>query len=98
MAIPDFNVGEEARLSAIFTDIDGALDDPTVVTLKVLLPDGTEVSFTGGDITNDPDTEGGFYYDYPITMAGDYHWRWIAEDSLIAASEGVFAVHASYFS
>lgn len=97
MAIPGFDIGEQVRLSVAFTDIVDQPDDPSIVTLRVLLPDGTEEEFSGGDITNDSETVGGFYYDYEITMAGDYHWRWIADGTLVAADEGVFAVHASPF-
>ena len=95
----DYNIGDVARLSVLFTDVNGAPADPTTVTLTVWSPDNTQDVYTDATtpIVVHPST-GAYYLDLPVTQAGPnayapaYIYRWTGTGSLMAVEEGWIAV------
>lgn len=88
-----YEIGDGVRLACTFTDaINGALVDPTTVTLALRLPDGTTP-------TTSPvkDSTGKYFFDFTTTLAGVHWFRWAGTGSFASASEGAFAVSRSQF-
>ncbi len=68
--IKTYDIGDVARLSGAFRDTDDALLDPTVVTVTVREPDGSE------DLaTVVKDSTGLYHADFTITQQGDHYYR-----------------------
>ena len=95
----DYNIGDVARLSVLFTDVNGAPADPTTVTLTVWSPDNTQNVYTDATTPTVVRTSTGAYYlDLPLTQAGPnayapaYIYRWTGTGVLMAVEEGWIAV------
>lgn len=85
----EYDIGDVAVLRATFT-IDDVLTTPTTATLVVLLPDGTTTSPT----PTTPST-GVKRAEVPITMSGNWHYRWVGTGAAAGAAEGVLVVRRS---
>jgi len=85
-------VGQIVRLAITFTDASSALIDPTTVTLKVQLPDNTQITYSGTVVH---DSLGKYHQDFTVTEAGTYLFRWDGEGGVSALQEGSFVVHAT---
>ena len=78
------------RLSAAFTDTNGAAADPTSVALKMRLPDGTLSTF--GPTR---DSAGNYHYDYTAVQSGVHNYRFKGTGAVVAAGETSFVVKTS---
>lgn len=96
MAINVFDTGDKVRLSAAFTDISGAAQDPGGVTFKIRAPDGTTTSYVYlTDAALVKDSTGNYHVDWVIATAGRYRYRFAGVTSGQAAAENVFRAEAS---
>lgn len=81
-------IGDLARLTVTFRDLEGALVDPTTVTLTI--QDPANVETTPGSIVND--STGVYHYDLNLTAAGTWFYRWTGTGAAQAAQEGQITV------
>jgi hypothetical protein len=88
MVTAAYDIGDQRRLQADFTDANETAADPTAITLTILEPDGTEVTKAIGDLTS-PQT-GRWIYDYTITKPGRHVVRWDATATVITAEDTEF--------
>lgn len=82
-----YDIGDEVRMTATFTDLDGNNADPTTVTCTVEDPDGT----TSTPTVQNPNV-GVYYADISPDQAGKWWFRFDGTGALVAAEEGSFAV------
>jgi hypothetical protein len=75
VAVFTIKKGTKVRAKATVKDVDGVLATPTTVTIKVMKPDATTTSYTGGQLTN-PST-GVYYVDFDADADGDW-WAQVA--------------------
>ena len=93
-----YNLGDQVRLSAAFTDADGAPVDPTVVTVKYSDPTGDVTDLTYGvDVAVTQEAGGSYYVDFVPNRAGQWRYRWESSGAVTAAAEGAFLVQRSSF-
>ena len=91
-----YQVGDKIRLSAAFTDIDSAAQDPGGVQFKIRAPDGTITTYiysTDAELVKD--STGNYHVDYLIATAGRYRYRFAGVTTGQAADEGEFRVQNS---
>lgn len=79
-------VGSMPTTSVKFTDTAGVLTDPTIVTLTIRKPDGTETAYTASPVVHDG--AGLYHADIPLTMAGRWLWKWNGDGAVVAVAEG----------
>jgi hypothetical protein len=87
-----FQVGDLARLRASFKNVDGAQADPTSVSLVVMAPDETIVTYTTGIVRSGIGT---YYFDLAVTQSGgdnEYKYRWVATGAVEAVEESFITV------
>lgn len=84
-----FDVGDSARLTVALA-VAGLATDPTTLTLTVKAPDGTEATYSGGQVVQT--STGSYYADVPVTAEGQWKYRWAATGTVVAAEEGSFLV------
>lgn len=82
-----YDVGDVVTLSATFRDEDGALADPTIVTLLVETPSGDV-----NEVTASSASTGLYSTDVLITESGVWRMRWESSGNPTAAEEGRFYV------
>ena len=87
-----FDVGDVARITSEFTDVDNAAIDPSTVQLEVTTPSGTKTTFTyaGAEIVKD--STGDYHRDVDVTESGVWIFRWSSTGTGKAAVEGDFSV------
>lgn len=90
-----YQIGDVLRLKATFTDIDGAVADPTTVTITVLAPSGTETEKTYGAAQVTRVSTGVYYYDFSVTESGKHYFNWSAGGAYVASDQGAFQVAKS---
>lgn len=91
-----YDVGDKIRLSAAFTDINEAAQDPGGVQFKIRDPSGTITTYVyGTDAALVKDSTGNYHVDYLIATAGRYRYRFAGITSGQAAAENVFQVKQS---
>jgi hypothetical protein len=79
---------------AITQTVNGAPIDPTMVSLKVKLPDGTVYDITS---TIAKDGVGLYHADYTPTTVGLYIYEWIGTGAAEVVSVGQFLVNQGVF-
>lgn len=85
-----YDIGDVVHISSAFTQLTVPID-PSTVTLKVTLPDGTQNTYTyPADVAKD--SVGNYHVDLAITMMGTYRYRWFSTGGGAAAEEGWFQV------
>lgn len=102
MAFGSYARGALVRLSAVFTDVNGAAVDPTTVTVKTLAPtlvsgrpQGTVSSLVYGvDAAVKRSAAGHYYVDVSVDTTGIWRWRWESTGVGQAAAEGSFKVES----
>lgn len=90
--ITTYDVGDVARISAIFTQA-AVFVDPTAVTLTIKTPDAVLATYTL--VTANPivrDSLGHFHVDLPITQVGRHWYRWVSTGTGAATQEAPFEV------
>lgn len=85
-----YDIGDVSRVSGAFSQL-GVPVDPSTVTLKVTLPDGTQTTYTH-PATITKDSTGNYHVDVAITQRGTYRYRWFSTGGGAAAEEGWFQV------
>ena len=91
-----YDVGDVARLTGTFTDIDDDVIDPETVACKVRKPSGTITTYTyDADITKS--STGIYYIDVDITEPGRWWNRYYSTGTGKAAGEQEFEVRESHF-
>lgn len=79
------DIGDVKRLQATFTDVSGALANPTAINLIIREPDGTEITKVIGDMTN-PST-GVFHFDHTWTVKPGRHIVRLESTGTVATAE-----------
>ena len=87
-----YDVGDLVRVDSAFKDILGAAADPTTVTLKVLPPGGTVLTYTYALAEVTKSGTGAYYKDIPVTTAGTWYYRWLGTGAVVSAGEEYFHV------
>lgn len=86
-------LGQPVRVSTTVRDAAGTLVDPTVITVAVLAPAGTQVTYT---TATSPavvrDSVGAFHLDLPSAAAGHFQYVWTTTGSAAGVSTGAFDV------
>ncbi len=94
MATNEYDIGDSVRMKATFKSLDtGLVADPTVITFKLKVPDGTvstKVYGVDGEIVKD--STGVYHWDFTTLAKGKHHWRVTGTGAVIAAGEGLFTV------
>ena len=70
--VSDVFLGASAVITLRVVDANGAPEDPTTITLTIVLPDGSTVGKTKADFTST--TTGTWTYWYPTTQLGQHVW------------------------
>lgn len=97
-AVNSYGLGDQVRLSASFTDAEGAAVDPTVITVRYADPTGAVTTLTYGvDVAVTYEAAGMYYVDFVPDRAGQWRYRWESSGAVTAAAEGVFQVKRSSF-
>jgi hypothetical protein len=87
--------GNKVRLTATFTDANGALLDPGTVALKYQVDNGaiTTVTWAGAQVIRD--SLGVFHYDIDTSgLVGGLEYEWVTTGAGQAAASGVFRIIA----
>lgn len=85
----DFMIGDVARLSVEISNVDGALADPTTISIYIKSPSAAGVTFT--NVTKD--AVGKYHFDLPLDSAGSYGYRWQSSGENQGISEGGLYVY-----
>jgi hypothetical protein len=89
-----YMAGQAVRLTAVYTDADGAAYDPPSVTFTYTDPTGVQTVKTyGTDAEVAKDATGTYHLDVYATVAGTWHYRAAATGQ--AAAEDRFFVNQS---
>jgi len=92
------SIGSEIRFRASFSNLAGALTDPTTTTLKVRPPGGSQTSYTyaGGQLTKE--STGVYTMLFVVATAGTWLYRWEAAGALIVTTpDREFTVYGTSF-
>lgn len=96
--INEYDRGDRVRLSAAFTDADGAPADPTTITLYVLDPTRTVTPYVyPAAVEMVRDALGAYHADLTLSLEGPWYYRWTGTGAIVAAAEGRFHVRQSAF-
>lgn len=105
--IPSYDIDDSIRLGnqagdnedgttrAAFTDITGAVADPTTVSLAILKPDNTSVVYgypTGADGNLTKEGTGRYYRDIDLDQSGLWHWTLTGTGTVETSEQGSFYV------
>lgn len=74
------------RLSVTIQDASLAYVDPSVLTLKLQKPDGTETSYIFGSSAIVKDSVGHYHYDFVVDTPGHWPWKYIGTGNMNVAS------------
>lgn len=85
MPTSQYDVGDTIRFLFTFCDEDGTVADPVDPTIIIREPDGTETTYTGGQLTN-PEV-GVYYRDQVVDAAGKWYGRGKATNPFVTADE-----------
>lgn len=87
--------GQLIRLFASFS-LDGALTDPTTVTVKYKTPTGTSTTLVyPTDFAVVKDGVGNYHLDLNLNAGGTWYFRWEATGTIIGAAQETFTVAAA---
>lgn len=92
-----WELGQKIRSTAVYTDIDGNLVDPTIVIFKAMAPSGTETWYSNGSAGMTNPGTGTYYVEYTPGSNGLWHRRWESSGNLETADEGIFWIRDSQF-
>jgi hypothetical protein len=82
-----YNLGQKIRISAEFTDADGAAADPTAVYVVIKAPDSDGVTYTyGEDAELAKDAVGHYHVDQALSSCGIWTARWYSTGNVQAGS------------
>ena len=93
-----YDVGDSARLSAAFVDINNNAADPNTITVKYKPPGQSVVTKVyGTDIEVVRDSAGNFHIDLLVSLAGEWQYRWEGTGTVTAAAQNSFTATAAFF-
>lgn len=93
-----YQVGDQIKVAAAFTNAAGAAADPTAVLFKVRAPSGTVTTYTYGTDVDVVKTAVGAYYLLVTLSASElWHVRATGTGAVVAAGETVVLAEKSYF-
>lgn len=96
MSIAVFQVGDKVRLSAAFTDISEAAQDPGGILCRVREPDSTVTTYTyGTDAALVKDSTGNYHVDFLTSQSGRHRYGFYGITSGQAVAESEFRVQPS---
>lgn len=75
-------------------DVNGDPTDPTTVTLHVIDPDGNIDTFTYAAAEVQRESEGTYYYDYPLDAPQTWYYIWIGTGACAAVDKQELYVEA----
>jgi len=84
-----YPLGQPVRVSTTVRDLNGALADPSAITLTLAKPDGTQQVYSSPA----HDSTGQFHQDLPatdLTTAGHYQYAWTTTGSAPGVASGSF--------
>lgn len=88
-----YDIGDVVRISNTFTQ-NAAVIDPGTVSLKVVAPDASSVTYTYAGATVVKDSVGVYHVDVAIALSGTYLYRWVSTGTGAGAEESWFQVRA----
>ena len=93
MAVNQYGIGARVRIDAEFRDLDGALTDPTTVTVTFWDPADNATTSTSSWTK---DSVGLYHLDITTDEAGTWFYKWTGAGAVIAAPirNGKFIVNA----
>jgi hypothetical protein len=86
-----YDIGDLVRVSNALT-ASGVAIDPGTLTMVLLLPDGTETTYTYAGATITKDSTGNYHVDVTPAQAGIYTYRWTSTGTGQASGETRFEV------
>lgn len=94
-----FDIGDRPRITATFTDIDGAAATPSTIVVRTRNPSGIETTYTSPNaaITTPAVGTVRFMWPAPLDQAGVWAVRIAGTAGLEAAAETTFRVAPSTF-
>ena len=89
-----YDQGVQVRVTVTFTNVLGALVDPSTVVLRVGKPGGTVTTYTWAAAQVIHDSPGVFHYDIDTSggPAGLWEYRFIAAGAAVAEAAGAFYI------
>ena len=93
-----YDVGDQIRVTATFTNSTSTTTDPTAITCKHKDPGGTITSLvyiTDAEVVRS--TKGVFYTDVTLDETGTWYVRWAGTGACVAAAEHYWLVRKSEF-
>jgi hypothetical protein len=91
-----YDIGDQVRITTTFTNLAGAVADPTVITCVVKSPLGTSTTYTYGTDAELTRTSTGIYnLDLSIVDAGTYKYKFAGIGALVTADQGRVEVRRS---
>lgn len=88
-----YTLGNLVRVSAVFKDISGDVQDPTVVNVTITDPTGTDTTYvyeTDEEVIKD--SVGNYHLDQDVEIAGRWYYRWWSTGTGQASSQSFFEV------
>lgn len=93
-----YDIGDQVRLSVVFTDANDTAVDPTLITVRYIKPGGSEIAVDYDGLTAVVrDGAGAYSLDLVTDTAGVWRYRWESSGTVTAAVEGRFEVRRSMF-
>lgn len=93
-----YDVGDQVRLSVLFSDAAAVATDPTVISVLIGSPVGTVTILSySDDLAVSREGDGAYYVDIVVDRPGTWSYRWQASGTVTAAAEGRFIVRRSAF-
>ena len=87
------DIGDMRRLQVTFSNLAGAVADPTAVTFRIKKPDGTAISYVYGiDAGLVKSATGVYYVDFSIALPGRHVYRFVGTGAVETAENGEFYV------
>lgn len=88
-----YDEGDIIRLAnTLTTTATGVAIDPSTLTLVLLLPDGTETTYTYASSAITRDSLGNYHVDVTPATSGIYRYRWTSTGTGTASEESWFEV------
>ena len=85
-----YHLGTGVRLTGIFTDVAGAVADPTAISLVVRDPSGNEATYTFALGTITRTGVGVYYQDVTCDERGVWYYEWQGTGAVVATTEEAF--------
>lgn len=93
-----YDVGDKVRLTTTFTNLAGTATDPTAVTFRMKLPNGTTTTYVyGTDAALVKSSTGVYYVDWTFTVPDSHRYRFAGTGTVTASDEGTILVRRSFF-